>query len=130
MSRSTTSGPLSSRPTARSRSCGRAWHTTRWSTPPLPRANERRARLRLHRVPPVNRVVAITGAARGIGLATAQALASRGARVAIGDLDGAEAQAAAASLEGSQAATGHELDVTDEESFARFLDAAGAAGPL
>jgi NAD(P)-dependent dehydrogenase (short-subunit alcohol dehydrogenase family) len=75
-------------------------------------------------------VVAITGAARGIGLATAQALASRGARVAIGDLDGAVAEAAAASLEGSQAGTGHELDVTDEESFARFLDAASAAGPL
>jgi NAD(P)-dependent dehydrogenase (short-subunit alcohol dehydrogenase family) len=72
--------------------------------------------------------VAITGAARGIGLATAQALASRGARVAIGDLDGAEAESAAASLPGE--ATGHELDVTDEESFARFLDAAGAAAPL
>jgi NAD(P)-dependent dehydrogenase (short-subunit alcohol dehydrogenase family) len=68
-------------------------------------------------------VVAITGAARGIGLATAQALSARGARVAIGDLDGGEAEAAAASLGGT--ASGHELDVTDEESFAAFLDAAG-----
>jgi NAD(P)-dependent dehydrogenase (short-subunit alcohol dehydrogenase family) len=73
-------------------------------------------------------VVAITGAARGIGLATAQALAARGARVAIGDLDGAEAEAAAASIE---QASGHELDVTDEESFARFLDTvANSVGPL
>jgi NAD(P)-dependent dehydrogenase (short-subunit alcohol dehydrogenase family) len=78
----------------------------------------------------VKRVVAITGAARGIGLATAQALSARGARVAIGDLDGGEAEAAAASLGGAQQASGHELDVTDEDSFARFLDAAGAAGPL
>jgi len=35
-----------------------------------------------------NKVVAITGGARGIGHATARALSSRGARVAIGDLDG------------------------------------------
>ena len=34
------------------------------------------------------RVVAITGGARGIGHATAAALARQGARVAIGDLDG------------------------------------------
>ena len=33
------------------------------------------------------RVVAITGGARGIGKATAEALVRRGARVAIGDVD-------------------------------------------
>ena len=32
--------------------------------------------------------VAITGGARGIGLATAKAFVARGARVYIGDLDG------------------------------------------
>jgi NAD(P)-dependent dehydrogenase (short-subunit alcohol dehydrogenase family) len=75
------------------------------------------------------RVVAITGAARGIGLATAQALVARGARVAIGDLDGAAAEAAAADLPGE--AAGFELDVTDEASFASFLDsAADRLGPL
>jgi NAD(P)-dependent dehydrogenase (short-subunit alcohol dehydrogenase family) len=77
----------------------------------------------------IARVVAITGAARGIGLATAQALAERGARVAIGDLDGEQAQAAAAALPGE--AVGLELDVTDPDSFARFLDEAERRlGPL
>ena len=77
----------------------------------------------------MGRVVAITGAARGIGLATANALAQRGHRVAIGDLDGAEAEAAAESLAGE--AAGFELDVTDEDSFTRFLDAAEERlGPL
>src|SRR5437763_1651050 len=68
----------------------------------------------------MGRVVAITGAARGIGLATANALAQRGHRVAIGDLDGAEADAVAARLPAE--AAGFELDVTDEDSFTRFLD--------
>jgi NAD(P)-dependent dehydrogenase (short-subunit alcohol dehydrogenase family) len=78
----------------------------------------------------VPRVVAITGAARGIGLATAQALAARGARVAIGDLDGGEAEAAAASLPGDGHA-GLGLDVTDEDSFSAFLDATSERiGPL
>jgi NAD(P)-dependent dehydrogenase (short-subunit alcohol dehydrogenase family) len=76
--------------------------------------------------------VAITGAARGIGLATAQALAARGARVAIGDLDGDEAEQAAAGLPGGAgSAAGFELDVTDEASFTRFLDGtAERLGPL
>ena len=39
-------------------------------------------------IPISGRTVAITGGARGLGLATAKELASRGARVAIGDLDG------------------------------------------
>jgi NAD(P)-dependent dehydrogenase (short-subunit alcohol dehydrogenase family) len=80
----------------------------------------------------VTKVVAITGAARGIGLATAKALAARGARVAIGDLDGAEAEAAAAGLPGGpDASAGFGLDVTDEQSFAGFLDAAiDRLGPL
>jgi NAD(P)-dependent dehydrogenase (short-subunit alcohol dehydrogenase family) len=75
------------------------------------------------------RVVAITGAARGIGLAAAQALSARGARVAIGDLDATEAEAAADSLPGE--AAGFALDVTDEQSFDAFLDAVEQRlGPL
>jgi NAD(P)-dependent dehydrogenase (short-subunit alcohol dehydrogenase family) len=77
----------------------------------------------------MKRVVAITGAARGIGLATARALAERGCRVAIGDLDGAEAEAAATDLPGE--ASGFALDVTDEDSFTGFLDATEERfGPL
>ena len=44
------------------------------------------------------KVVAITGGARGIGLATANAFARRGALVAIGDLDAAGARVAAAGV--------------------------------
>jgi short-subunit dehydrogenase len=65
------------------------------------------------------RVVAVTGGARGIGLATARELAGRGARVAIGDLDGKAAAAAGAALGG----WGGALDVTSRERFAAFLAA-------
>ncbi|HEU0241685.1 MAG TPA: SDR family NAD(P)-dependent oxidoreductase [Micromonosporaceae bacterium] len=65
--------------------------------------------------------VAITGGARGIGLATARAFASAGAKVAIGDVDDAAAKAAAAQI----GATAHVLDVRDRDSFAAFITAAG-----
>jgi short-subunit dehydrogenase len=73
------------------------------------------------------RVVAVTGGARGIGLATARLLAARGARVAVGDLDGAAAERAGAEIGG----LGGALDVTDRPSFEAFLAAAEAElGPL
>jgi NAD(P)-dependent dehydrogenase (short-subunit alcohol dehydrogenase family) len=56
-------------------------------------------------------VVAITGGARGIGSATANAFARRGAVVAIGDLDAARARVAAEGI-GSEA-IGLAFDVTD-----------------
>ena len=65
------------------------------------------------------RVVAITGAARGIGLATARACAAQGMKVAIGDLDLATAEGAAEGIPGAVAIA---LDVTDRESFEHFLD--------
>lgn len=81
--------------------------------------------------PIIGRVVAITGGARGLGLATARALAGRGARIAIGDLDGDLAQAEAAALPGAGPHLGAALDVTDPAGFAAFLDAAeDALGPL
>lgn len=68
------------------------------------------------------RVVAITGAARGIGRATAHELRERGAAVAIGDID-ADAVAEAAESLGPDVVAA-ELDVTDEESFTAFIDRA------
>jgi NAD(P)-dependent dehydrogenase (short-subunit alcohol dehydrogenase family) len=64
------------------------------------------------------KVIAITGGARGIGEATAKALAAAGARVAVGDLD-AELASQSASQYGG---LGLPLDVTSVESFAGFLD--------
>ena len=66
------------------------------------------------------KVVAITGGARGIGKATAQALVRKGAKVAIGDLDVELAQKTAAELGGDTLAL--ELDVTRRDSFEGFLD--------
>ncbi len=75
------------------------------------------------------RVVAVTGGARGIGRATAEALARAGAKVAIGDLDAADSERAAAEI--GPGASGHGVDVTDTDAFATFLDEAEAAhGPL
>jgi len=62
------------------------------------------------------RVAAITGGARGIGLATAERFVRSGAKVALWDLDGAEA--AARRIEG---AIGCTVDVTDEKSVAAAL---------
>lgn len=75
------------------------------------------------------RVIAITGAGRGIGLATAQALAARGARIAIGDIDATLAVQAARAL--GRGHHGTALDVRDRVSFAAFLEEAShALGPV
>jgi NAD(P)-dependent dehydrogenase (short-subunit alcohol dehydrogenase family) len=83
-------------------------------------------------VPPVilaGRTAAVTGAARGIGRATAVAFLEAGMRVAIGDVDLAAASRTAAELGPRVVALG--LDVTDRDSFAGFLDAAEEQlGPL
>ena len=69
---------------------------------------------------PRGKVVAITGGARGIGLATANAFARRGVLVAIGDLDAAGARAAAEGI--GRNAIGLALDVTDRANFESFLN--------
>jgi NAD(P)-dependent dehydrogenase (short-subunit alcohol dehydrogenase family) len=68
----------------------------------------------------VGKVVAITGGGRGIGRATALALAADGARVAVGDLDREAAEQVAAEI--GRDALGLALDVTDHAGFTAFLD--------
>lgn len=81
------------------------------------------------RRPIADRVVAITGAGRGIGASTAQALVARGAKVAIGDIDLESARDTAARLGAGTLAL--PLDVTDAASFTGFLDRVEAdLGPL
>ena len=77
-------------------------------------------------------MVAITGAASGIGAATARALARRGHPVAILDLDGAGAAAVAAAIGADGGlAWGGVCDATDPASLEAALDAAeGALGPI
>jgi NADP-dependent 3-hydroxy acid dehydrogenase YdfG len=75
------------------------------------------------------RVIAITGGARGIGRATAEALAREGARVAIGDLDTDLARRTADEV--GRAVSAFALDVTDRASFEAFVDAVEAElGPV
>ena len=71
----------------------------------------------------MSKVIAITGAARGIGLATARALKDAGATVVLGDIDEAAVTEAAESL----GVTGLTVDVTSRESFSAFLDEAERA---
>jgi NAD(P)-dependent dehydrogenase (short-subunit alcohol dehydrogenase family) len=65
---------------------------------------------------------AITGGARGIGRATAEAFLAQGMKVAIGDVDLDAAAQTAADLGPSTVAL--PLDVTERASFAAFLDGA------
>ena len=73
----------------------------------------------------VNRIAVVTGAGRGIGEATAQALARDGHTVALADLNAVEARRAAGALAG----TGHkafEVDVVDECSVEALFEAVEA----
>lgn len=63
--------------------------------------------------------VAVTGAARGIGLETARLLAGRGHRLALADLDRELVLEAAGDL--GEPATGTALDVCDRAAFSRWL---------
>ncbi len=76
----------------------------------------------------MGKTVVITGAARGIGLATAKALLARGARVVIGDRDVTVLEKSVTDLSRLGQASGYPVDVTNRESFAMFLDKARADG--
>lgn len=75
----------------------------------------------------------VTGAASGLGEATARELARQGARVALLDRNGAQAQAVADAINaefGAGRAVACECDITSAESLQAALDKAAAAhGP-
>jgi NAD(P)-dependent dehydrogenase (short-subunit alcohol dehydrogenase family) len=73
----------------------------------------------------------VTGAAHGIGLATAAALAEAGASVCLTDIDGPAVTKSAARLaDAGLSVTAKALDVTDEAAARRAVDDIAAAGRL
>jgi 3-oxoacyl-[acyl-carrier protein] reductase len=70
----------------------------------------------------------VTGAARGIGAATAERLASEGARVVVADFDEAAAQETASRIGGGAVAV--RCDVTDRADVEAAVEAAGAVDIL
>ncbi len=74
--------------------------------------------------PLATRIALVTGAASGIGKATAKRLAAEGACVVIGDLDQAKAEAAAAEIGGPDVAIGVAADVSKADAVQAMIDAA------
>lgn len=72
-----------------------------------------------------NRVAVITGAANGLGREIALVLAREGARVALGDMDGAGVERSAAAVTAAGGvAVAVAGDLTEEDGAARLIDAA------
>lgn len=74
--------------------------------------------------PLATRIALVTGAAGGIGKATAKKLAAEGACVVVADLDLEKARAAAAEIGGSDVAVGVAADVSNAEAVQAMVDAA------
>lgn len=68
-----------------------------------------------------NKIIIITGGARGIGAAIAETVSEKGAHVVIADIEGAPEIASQLRAQG-RAASGMQLDVTDSAGVDTFLD--------
>jgi rhamnulose-1-phosphate aldolase/alcohol dehydrogenase len=73
--------------------------------------------------PLATRIALVTGAAGGIGKATAARLAAEGACVVVADLSLESAQLAAAEIGGPDVAIGVAVDVSDEQAVQAMVDA-------
>ncbi|KAK2594842.1 hypothetical protein QQS21_007470 [Conoideocrella luteorostrata] len=72
-----------------------------------------------------SKVIAITGAGSGMGLATAQLLASRGAILSLADIDEESLKVAHESISSSDGSSRHvykQVDVSDSGSVAEWID--------
>lgn len=88
----------------------------------------RRAEVGRSREPFGDTLVSVTGAASGIGRATALAFAAQGAEVVVSDIDEAGAKATAAEIaERGGVAHAYALDVADADAVERFVDEVCAA---
>jgi 2-hydroxycyclohexanecarboxyl-CoA dehydrogenase len=74
-----------------------------------------------------DKIAVVTGAASGIGRATAQLLAEAGARVVVADIDPLKGEGAAAELRGAgRSVVFLPVDMTNEASIAAFAEAVAA----
>jgi 3-oxoacyl-[acyl-carrier protein] reductase len=71
-----------------------------------------------------DRVFVLTGASKGLGFATAQALVADGARVVVSSRDQAQVDAAVAALGGAAHAAGLAADLADPATPTRLVEAA------
>jgi 3-oxoacyl-[acyl-carrier protein] reductase len=91
-------------------------------------ADNSRKQDRMNRIDLAGRIAIITGGARGIGFAVAERFAASGAKVALWDVDGQQAETAARQIPGAIA---RQVDVTDAAAVATAVaDCEGRLGPI